>query len=137
MKAAGARPDVIAHHPYATSRFESPTTRPASRTTVTLANIDDLIAEVNRLWGKQMRIWITEYGYQTNPPDTLFGVSFKTQASYLTQAYGIARSNPRIDLMCWFLLRDEKDVARWQSGLIAAGGGHKPAFAAYKKVISG
>jgi hypothetical protein len=81
-----------------------------------------------------MRIWITEYGYQTNPPDRLFGVSFKTQAAYLKQAYGIARSNSRIDLMCWFLLRDEKDVSRWQSGLITAGGAHKPSFAAYKNL---
>ena len=31
-------------------------------------------AEISRLYGNT-RIWVTEYGYQTNPPDTLFGVS--------------------------------------------------------------
>ena len=33
-----------------------------------------------------MRLWITEYGYQTNPPDTLFGVTPAEQAKYLRQA---------------------------------------------------
>ena len=41
--------------------------------------------EVTRLYGNK-RIWITEYGYQTNPPDRLFGVCWRNQARYLTQA---------------------------------------------------
>ena len=48
---------------------------------------------MTRLYGNK-RIWITEYGYQTNPPDRIFGVSFVNQARYLTQAYGIAKKNP-------------------------------------------
>ena len=62
---------------------------------------------MTRLYGNK-RIWITEYGYQTNPPDRIFGVSFANQARYLTQAYGIAKRNPRIDMFLWFLLRDER-----------------------------
>ncbi len=54
---------------------------------------------MTRLWGNK-RIWITEYGYQTNPPDRVFGVSWANQAKYLTQAYGIAKRNPRIDISC-------------------------------------
>ena len=34
---------------------------------------------LTQLYGNK-RIWITEYGYQTNPPDTLFGVSWAKQA---------------------------------------------------------
>ena len=30
--------------------------------------------ELTRLYG-YMRIWVTEYGYQTNPPDRVFGVT--------------------------------------------------------------
>ena len=71
---------------------------------------------MTQLYGNK-RIWITEYGYQTNPPDPLFGVSYAKQAAYLTQAFGIARKNPRIDMMLWFLLKDEPDLAGWQSGL--------------------
>ena len=35
---------------------------------VELGNINDLIKVVTQLYGNK-RIWITEYGYQTNPPD--------------------------------------------------------------------
>ena len=84
-----------------------------------------------------MKLWITEYGYQTNPPDPLFGVSWATQAKYLRQAFGIARRNPRIDMMLWFLLQDEVDVGRWQSGVISASGQRKPSFAALKAVAGG
>ena len=82
---------------------------------------------MTRLYGNK-RIWITEYGYQTNPPDRIFGVSFANQARYLTQAYGIAKRHPRIDMFLWFLLRDERlgvDQG-WQSGLLTASGAKKP-----------
>ena len=59
-----------------------------------------------------MRLWITEYGYQTNPPDTFFGVRYAKQAAYLTQAVAIARANPRIDMFLWFLLKDEIAAGR-------------------------
>ena len=88
---------------------------------------------MTRLYGNK-RIWITEYGYQTNPPDKLFGVSWAKQALYLTQAYAIARKNPRIDMMLWFLLKDEPTSTGWQSGLLTRGGRKKPAFAAFQKL---
>ena len=132
LKAAGARFDVYAHHPYAPSRLESPSSRPRARTTVTLGNIGDLIAELDDLYGAGVRLWITEYGYQTNPPDRFFGVSWARQAAYLKQAHAIARKNPRIDLLLWFLIKDESAVSRWQSGLVDANGKKKPAFAAFR-----
>ncbi len=134
MKKAGARFDVYAHHPYAGSRFESPFAKPAARTAVTLGNIGTLFKGLNRHYGKKMRLWVTEYGYQTNPPDGLFGVSWKKQARYLRAAHKKMRKNPRIDLMLWFLLRDEEDLGRWQSGLTTIDGQRKPAFNAFKKL---
>jgi hypothetical protein len=91
------------------------------------------VREVTRLYGKK-RIWITEYGYQTNPPDRAFGVTFTQQSRYLTQAYGIAKRHPRIDMFLWFLLRDERRYDGWQSGLITVGGKRKPAFAAFRRL---
>jgi hypothetical protein len=82
-------------------------------------------------------VWVTEYGYQTNPPDRLFGVTWGQQARYLTQAVAIARRDPRIDVLLWFLLEDERDPARWQSGLITASGVHKPSFAAFQRATAG
>jgi hypothetical protein len=137
VKKAGLKTfDAWAHHPYYAGPTDQPTTKPvtakgAPATAVTLGNIDDLIKEVTRLYGNK-RIWLTEYGYQTNPPDKLFGVSYAKQAAYLKQAFAIARKNPRIDMMLWFLLRDEPNVTGWQSGLETARGVKKPSFAAFQ-----
>ena len=133
LKKAGLRRfDAYAHHPYYGNRTETPTTRPAS-TAITLANIDVLAQELSRLWGPK-RIWITEYGYQTNPPDRIFGVSFTRQAAYLRQAFTLARRHPRIDMMLWFLLRDQRALGGWQSGLLTAGGTRKPAFRTFQRL---
>jgi hypothetical protein len=142
MKRAGAKGfDAYAHHPYYGAPRETPSTPPPpgihgnAPTAITLGNINLLIREVTRLYGSK-RIWVTEYGYQTNPPDRIFGVSWANQAKYLTQAYGIVRRNPRIDMFLWFLLRDERRLVDegWQSGLLSASGTRKPAFAAFQKL---
>ena len=102
---------------------------------VTLGNIDDLVHELTRLYGPK-RIWLTEYGYQTNPPDGVFGVSWATQARYVGEAFAIARANPRIDMLLWFLLQDEGDPTRWQSGFISADGKRKPSFEAFREALA-
>ena len=83
-----------------------------------------------------MRIWITEYGYQTNPPDTTYGVTWSKQAKYLTQAVAIARTNPRIDMFLWFLLRDEERLGGWQSGLTTFDGKRKPSLDAFRRAAA-
>ena len=142
MKKAGAAGfDAYAHHPYYGAPRETPSTPPPpgihgnAPTAITLGNINVLVREVTRLYGNK-RIWITEYGYQTNPPDRIVGVSWANQARYLTQAYGIAKKHPRIDMFLWFLLRDERRLTDegWQSGLLTASGGKKPSFAAFQKL---
>jgi hypothetical protein len=139
-KKAGMRTfDAYAHNPYYGVPTETPTTRPLSPrpgltpTAITLANINVLIAVLSRLYGPR-HLWITEYGYQTKPPDSLFGVSWARQARYLTQAFAIARRNPRIDLMLWFLVKDQPDLAGWQSGLMTVDGRRKPAFSAFQRL---
>ncbi len=134
MKRAGARGfDAYAHHPYYGHPRETPTTKPPAATAVTLGNFHLLVREVTRLWGNK-RMWITEYGYQTNPPDKLFGVTRAKQSRYLTQSFAYARKHPRIDMMLWFLLRDDTKLGGWQSGLLSARGARKPAFVAFRRV---
>jgi hypothetical protein len=131
--------DAYAHNPYYGTPTETPATKPPPTkgggrpTAVTLANIDDLISEVTRLYGPK-KFWITEYGYQTRPPDNQFGVSWALQARYLTQAFAIARKNPRISMMLWFLVKDEPQLSGWQSGLVTVEGRKKPAFDAFRKM---
>jgi hypothetical protein len=123
--------DAYAHHPYYGSRLEKPNTVPTSPKAVTLGNIGVLIKQLNRLYpGK--RLWITEYGYQTRPPDRFFGVPYATQAKYVHQAYALAKKTRRIDMFVWFLIRDEQRLSGWQSGVITSRGARKPAFRAFQ-----
>jgi len=125
------RLDAYAHHPYYGSRLEKPTTVPKSTKAATLGNIGTLIRQVNRSFGRK-RIWITEYGYQTRPPDRAFGVPYTLQAKYVHQAYALAKKTRRIDMLIWFLIRDERRLSGWQSGVVTVGGKRKPAFRAFQ-----
>jgi hypothetical protein len=130
VKAAGLQEfDAWAHHPYYRTRADTPSTRPpALERAVELGNLGTLISELTRLYG-QRRVWITQYGFQTSPPDRLLGVSWAKQASFVRQSYLIARANPRVDLFTWYLLDDAPNVATgWQSGLLTASGRSKPAL---------
>ena len=142
MKAGGARGfDAYAHHPYYGRPSETPSTPPPpgihgnAPTAITLGNFSLLTKELTKLYGNK-RIWITEYGYQTNPPDRLFGVTWAKQALYLKQAYAIAKANPRVDMFLWFLLRDEIRYDGWQSGLLTANGRKKPSYNAFASLRS-
>jgi hypothetical protein len=127
------RLDAYAHHPYSRTKNEGPTTPSRDGNAVTLANFDTLVREVDRLYGRK-RFWITEYGYQTNPPDKALGVSYATQSRWLTQAFSIARRHPRVDMMLWFLFRDERALSGWQSGFLTASGRRKPSYYAFRRV---
>lgn len=136
-RTGSVRFDAWAHHPYYGKPSERPDVAPpraangAAPTAVTLGNIQTLIDEVTKLFGNK-RIWLTEYGYQTNPPDQAFGVTPATQAAYLRTAFARAKANPRIDMMLWFLIRDEANLSGWQSGLIDSAGARKRAYATFK-----
>ena len=137
MKLAGARGfDAYAHHPYYGAPAETPATPPPpgrhgnAPTAVTLGNFDLLVRELTRLYGN-MRIWITEYGYQTNPPDPIFGVTWAKQAQYLRLAWDKSRLHRRVDMFLWFLIQDEVRLGGWQSGLLTSTGRKKPAYTTF------
>jgi hypothetical protein len=131
MKRWRARYDAYAHHPYYGHRSETPTYRPTRKgsTAVLLGNINDLARVIGR-----KRIWITEYGYQTKP-DRAFAVTFQQQARYVAQSFAIARRHPRIDMMLWFLLRDDPRISKgWQSGFFRYNNSRKPSYTAFLRV---
>ena len=133
MKRHGAKGfDAYAHHPYYGHRTEKPNAKPRSRTALQLGNIDDLDRELRRLYGNRVRIWITEYGYQT-PPDRLFAVTNAQQAAYLRQAWAIAKRQPKIDVFTWFMLTDDTNIGLgWQSGLMTSRWARKPSFSVFR-----
>jgi len=44
----------------------------------------------------------------------------------------IARKNPRVDMMIWFLIKDEPRLSGWQSGFFSAAGQRKPAYYTFR-----
>ena len=128
--------DVYAHNPYASAGTETPRFVPQGKfkRRTQLGNIGQLLTLINQFYGPK-HLWITEYGYQTNPPDhTLMGTSWSNQALYLKQAFAMARANPRIDMLLWFLVRDQPNISGWQSGLETIAGVHKPAWNAFAEL---
>ena len=127
------------HHPY--ELIFAPGRRPLSPNWVTLANLGRLtrtLDAVLRRHGSRRRLplYLTEYGYQTNPPDRT-GVSLARQAAYLNQAEYMAFRNSRVRTLAQFQLVDDPMSVRagFQSGLITVRGRRKPAFAAYRLPI--
>jgi hypothetical protein len=133
MARAGARLDAYAHNPYPLDpRRETPTTGGCGHClTLTMATLPRLVGEVGRAFGRA-RIWLTEYGYQTSPPDRLLGVSPAKQAAYLGEAALRAYRSPRVDVLIHFLYRDEPTLGRFQSGLVYLSNRPKPSLAAFE-----
>jgi hypothetical protein len=132
MGRAGARLDACAHHPHSLSPAETPTTGGCAQcTTITMATLERLVRETSAAFGARTRIWLTELGYQTNPPDRVLGVTWLRQARYVAEAQRRAFAASRVDLLVQYLVRDEPRVDAWQSGLETVAGRAKPALGSF------
>jgi hypothetical protein len=134
MRKAGARLDAYAHHPHPGSPYETPTEGGcfgARCKTVTLANLRTLVQAVRSAWGGGKRIWLTEWGYQTNPPDKFLGVSPRLQAQYIGEAARLVYRTRQVDMLIQFLYQDEPQTDRFQSGLLTSRGRPKPGLHAF------
>jgi hypothetical protein len=125
---------VYAHNPYPLDpKRETPLHAPAcaSCTTVTMATLSRLERLV-ALYFPSARIWLTEYGYQSNPPDRILGVTPALQARYVSEGAYAAYRAPRVDMLIHFLYRDEPTLARFQSGLVTLNNTPRAALAAFE-----
>jgi hypothetical protein len=137
-----------AHHPYALE--VPPQVRDRARDQVTLSTLGRLSRTLDgifRRYGRRERLpfWLTEYGYQTNPPDNVIGVSWKRQADYLGRAENISQRNRRVRALTQFLLIDDAPKTEFprsspkfwgstfQSGLVTREGRRKDAFTSYQR----
>ena len=134
MRRAGARLDAYAHHPHPASAYETPTEGGcfgAECKTVTLANLRVLVDAVRRAWGGGKRIWLSEWGYQTNPPDKFLGVAPRLQAQYIGEAARLVYRTRQVDMLIQFLYQDEPQTDRFQSGLLNSRGRATPGLYAF------
>lgn len=85
-------------------------------------------------------LYLTEFSYQTSPPDRAVGISLSKQAVYQQQAAYLAWRNPRVRNLTQYQWEDEgvrdlgsgsRRYAGWQGGLRFLDGRPKPALAAF------
>jgi hypothetical protein len=139
----------FAHHPY---YFHHPPAYSAPDPDyVPLSDLGRLEQGLDRAFAaygshRRIPIYITEYGYGTNPPNPRQNVTPAEQATYLNEADYIAWRNPRVRSVAQFLLYDsapntaypKTNLKYWdtfQTGLEFINGKQKPAFDAYRLPI--
>ena len=128
MDRARARLDAYAHHPYPVFPGDTPFVGGCTCKILTMASLERLLRFVGEAF-PGARVWLTEYAYQTNPPDR-FGVSRELQARYVGEAARRVYQAPKVDMLIHYLYRDEPALERWQSGLETVNGTPKPALQA-------
>lgn len=128
-----ARLDAYAHHPYpGKPQSETPWSPACNRcSSITMADLDRLERLVRRAFGPK-RIWLTEFGYQTNPPDTFLGVPPDKQAAYVASAARRVELARSVDMLIYFLVRDDAAAEGWQSGFFDVDGNPKPSYTALR-----
>jgi hypothetical protein len=145
--------DGWSHHPYSmmtTPGTRNRATRPDDAPIAelpALADTLDRLVKMGRLSPANRQIWVTEYGYETNPPDRGEKYSQGDQARFLPWAEYLAWRVPSVQSFAQFLLRDlpggafrvgtskKRAFGEWQSGLLTEVGENKPGFRHFRAGI--
>ena len=137
----------FAHHPYSLSAAPNVSLNLRGESGFVplsdLSRLEDSLDSIFRSYGvnRRLPIYLTEYGYITDPPNPDRGVSPQTQALYLNQAEYMAWRDPRVRTLNQFLLYDfppNRHVpvgSGFQTGLLFADGAPKPSLEAYRLPI--
>ncbi len=126
----------FAHHPYTFAG--GPNLDTGHRDDVTIGNLHRLVRALNKLGRKnrlkkaRMKVWVTEFGFQTDPPD-IFQTPIRRVPGFLGLSEWLAYRNPRVASHSQYLLNDVEDTAGFQTGIRFAGGKVKPGvYKAYR-----
>jgi hypothetical protein len=136
--------DGWAHHPYSLRTRpdalpRDPDLLPVARTAQLAEALRSLVAR-GRLAPGDADLYLTEYGYETSPPDPQAFAAPAEQGRLLAWAESIASQVPAVRMWPQFLLQDRpgdpagprmRPFGDWQTGLLFADGSPKPAAAAY------
>lgn len=126
----------IAHHAYTRGGSQGPRfpSLPGELALSSLGKVAAMVRTAGRrgVLPRGAGVHLTEGGWQTNPPDRLFGVPPGFQARWLNEAEWMVRRHPRVRSVAQYLLFDEVETHRFQSGLRFADGRAKPALRAWR-----
>jgi hypothetical protein len=119
----------FAHHPYTLAG--GPNVRAAHRDDAPVAYLHRVVKTLNKLGRKnrlkrrRMKIWVTEFGFQTNPPD-IFQTPIRKVPGFMGLSEWMMWRNPRVASHSQYLLLDEQDNSSFQTGIRFADGRAKP-----------
>jgi hypothetical protein len=125
-----------AHHPYTRGGSRAPRskTNPGEITIGSASRLHRLLNQAARRHRipRGLPIYYTENGWQTNPPDRLFGVSLAKQAAYLNESDYMAYRDRRVRMVAQYKLSDDRPLGSFQSGVRFWNGRLKPSYGAYR-----
>jgi len=129
----------LAHHPYTRAASRDPRAS-IGRGDITVATLSRLRlaadrAARQRVIPRGVPLYLTELGFQTDPPDRLAGTSLGLQAKWLNYSEFQAYRQSRVAGIAQYQLRDEPNLAGFQTGLQYKDGSAKPALEAYRLPI--
>jgi hypothetical protein len=130
----------FAHHPYQRGGSRPPAEPPQAAGEITISSpgrlrrVLDQAARARRI-PRGLPVFYTEFGFQTNPPDRIFGVRVALQPGYINQSDWIAYRDRRVRAVAQYKLSDEPVLSSFQSGLRFFDGRAKPAYDAYRLPI--
>jgi hypothetical protein len=127
------------HHPYVRGGSGSPFLRaPAGTLPInSLGALIRILDEAGRLRRvpRHLPLHLTEFGFQSDPPDHFLGLPLLLQAEFLNASEWVAWRNPRVASLAQYLLRDDVGSGGFQTGLRFHDRRAKPALAAYRLPI--
>jgi len=136
--------DGWAHHPYSLQTLPDVLPKDTDKlpvaATARLVGTLRRLADSGRVAPANKTVYMTEYGYETNPPDPQAPFSPHQQGRLLAWAEYLATRDGAVVMWPQFQLRDRpggpagprmRPYGDWQTGLIYADGTPKPAFAEY------
>lgn len=127
--------DAFGHHPYT---LAATPTKPAYRyddvLVADIGKIRDVVGAADRLHtvapSIRHQLWVTEWGWVTNPPNKTVGESYATAARYVAYAmYEMWRSG--VSLVMWQTIRDVSNANPLGGGLYKGSGQPKPSLQAF------
>jgi hypothetical protein len=126
----------FADHPYPQALPPNTATpnQPDYAELASIPKLERVLDETQRLYGSSTKfpIWSTEFGYVTDPPNSILGgVPMKTAEYYLNWAQYISWEDPRIKSYDQYLINDPSSTAGFASGVKFYSGKIKPTLAAY------
>ena len=130
----------FAHHPYNQGGNGTPRSKSRTKSSIPIAYTPRLIRLIDGAArrGRIARgrgVYITEFGYQSNPPDRISNVSPTEQGQYLNESDRLFYGSSRVKWVAQYELTDVPQQDQFNSGLRFVGGKVKPAYAAYRMPI--